>query len=667
LENAVTPPESAEAPVIKTKDSTVEDSLTKSLGRYNYLPKPFKAIFVVLVLATIFLFCWNIFGWNILGKVVGSTPYYYLLYIIMVVPVFLIIPMRKKDAQRLPWYDVVLGLTLSGLCIFCLLNLEAIEAGSWRNPPNALVFGAAIAICVLALESGRRVGKIPFLVICLVFGSYPLYAEMLPGVLWGASKTFPQYMSLFAYSNIGILGIPAHVNGDILIGFLTFSGVMLATGAGRFFLELAMATMGHFRGGPAKVAVISSAFFGSLSGSAVSNVVATGSITIPAMKKLGYPAHYAGAIEACASTGGTIMPPVMGTIAFIMSALTEIDYGTILIAAFIPAILYYFGLLVQVDGYAARHGLVGMPRDQLPSLRTVLKNGWPFLFSFVALVVFLVYFHWGARSPILASGVMIVLSFVNKDTRLNWTRVVNMIASVGSLIMWTVAILLPVGLIVAGLTVTGTAANLINALVGIGQGNVILILVVTAVASYIMGMIGMSLVPYLFLAVIMAPSVVKIGGLDLLAVHMFLVYYVIMTGITPPVAIVAFVGGALAGASPMKTAFTSLRLGIVLVFIPFFFVFNPALIMNGPPVEIVTLTVLCLIGIWILTSGLEGYMLRVGNLSWWSRPLVAIGGFLIALPSDWYFRVIGVGLAAVGIAITVIGRRALPRNKPAGS
>jgi len=230
-----------------------------------------------------------------------------------------------------------------------------------------------------------------------------------------------------------------------------------------------------------------------------------------------------------------------------------------------------------------------------------------------------------------------------------------------------VAILLPVGLIVAGLTVTGTAANLINALVGIGQGNVILILVVTAVASYIMGMIGMSLVPYLFLAVIMAPSVVKIGGLDLLAVHMFLVYYVIMTGITPPVAIVAFVGGALAGASPMKTAFTSLRLGIVLVFIPFFFVFNPALIMNGPPVEIVTLTVLCLIGIWILTSGLEGYMLRVGNLSWWSRPLVAIGGFLIALPSDWYFRVIGVGLAAVGIAITVIGRRALPRNKPAGS
>jgi TRAP transporter 4TM/12TM fusion protein len=652
--------------VATEKDTSIEESLKTSLGRYDYLPGPFKAVFIVLVLCTVLLFCYNVFSWRFLGFTLGDNRYYYLLYVVMMLPVFLVIPMRVKDAKKLPWYDVILGLITSGLALFFLLNLAPIEAGSWRNPPNFLVLGAATAMCLLALESGRRVGKIPFLIICLVVGSYPLYAELLPGVFYGVSLGFPELMSRFAFSSIGILGIPAHVNGDILIGFLTFSGVLLATGAGRFFLEMAMALMGHYRGGPAKVAVISSALFGSLSGSAVSNVVATGSITIPAMKKLGYPAHYAGAIEACASTGGTIMPPVMGTIAFIMAAITNIEYGTILIAATIPAILYYFGLLVQVDGYAARSGLVGIPRDQLPSLRKVFKTGWPFIFSFVSLVIFLIYFHYGARSPILASVIMLALSFINKDTRLNWKKMEGLVASVGSLIMWTVAILLPVGLIVAGLKVTGMTANLINALVNLGQGNLILILLVTALASYVMGMIGMSLVPYLFLAVIMAPSVVKIGGLDILAVHFFLVYYVIMTGITPPVAIVSFIASGLSGSPPMKTAWTSLRLGIVLVFIPFFFVFNPALLMNGPPLEIFTLFTLCLLGIWILTSGLEGYLLKVGNLKWWARPLLVIGGFLIALPGDWYLTIIGMIISAMVAGIILLRKKLATPQLTAG-
>jgi TRAP transporter 4TM/12TM fusion protein len=639
------------------KDTSVEESFKTALGRYDYLPRPFKVIFIALVLVTIGLFTYNVFGWNFFGITIGETPYYYILYIVMLLPVFLVVPMRAKDRNRLPWYDVVFGLVTSGLSLYFLLNLKAIEAGSWHSPPNALVLGAATIMCILALESGRRIGKLPFLIICLIFGSYPLFAEQMPGVFYGISVTFPELMSKFAFSTIGILGIPAQVNGEILIGYLVFAGVMLASGAGRFFLDAALAVMGHFRGGPAKVAVISSALFGSLSGSAVSNVVATGSITIPAMKKLGYPGHYAGAIEACASTGGTIMPPVMGTIAFIMAAITDIEYSTIVVAAAIPAILYYFGLLVQVDGYAARNSLRGIPRDQLPSLRKALKTGWPFLFAFAALVVFLVYFHYGHRSPLMASAIMIGLSFINKETRLNLKRLEGLIASVGTLIMWTVAILLPVGLIVAGLTVTGTAANLVNAVVNLGQGNLILILLITAVACYLMGMIGMSLVPYLFMAVIMAPSVIKIGGLDPLAVHLFLVYYVIMTGITPPVAIVAFVSASLAGATPMKTAWTSLRLGIVLVFIPFFFVFNPALVMNGPPLEIITLFAFCLLGIWILTSGLEGYLLKIGRLGLWERPSLVVAGFLIALPG-WIYTIAGTALTALVIAIILIRKKA---------
>jgi TRAP transporter 4TM/12TM fusion protein len=510
---------------------------------------------------------------------------------------------------------------------------------------------------LLSLEAGRRVGGLMFLIICLVFGSYPLFAGFMPGVLRGVSLTFPKLMGEFSFSANGILGMPAEVNGKIVIGYLVFSGIMVTSGAGNFFLDFAMALMGRFRGGPAKVSVLASALFGSLSASAVANVVAIGSVTIPAMKKLGYPPHYAGAIEACASTGDALTPPVMGTIAFVMAILTGTSYAEICVNAVLPAVLFFWGLLIQVDGYAARTGLVGMPREEIPSIKATLRTGWVFIIAFAFLIWALMIKDWTAEGPIYASVILFALSYTSKKYRITPARLLDTFGAVGTLVAWMIAILLPVGLIVTGLTVTGTTANIISQVVNLGQANTFIILLVTAVGCYLLGMIGLALIPYIFLAVTMAPIVVKVGGLDLIGVHLFLVYMVSLSGITPPVAMLAFVGAAVAGAPPMKTGWTAMRLGVVLFFVPFFFVYSPSLLLKGHVLGILNDFGMALVGIWILTSGLEGYLLKVGELPLWARATLFIGGFLFAIPLGWLSSASGAVITAATIAALLVYRR----------
>jgi TRAP transporter 4TM/12TM fusion protein len=637
------------------------------MGRFKSLPSWSRWTVLAFTAATVGLFIYfNLeeFPFSIDVPVLEPIKYYYLLYVMAMVPIFMLFPMRKADKKKLPWYDILLGLLGMGISIYFLTNADTIAAAGWQTPPNTTVLIAAILVFVLSIEAGRRVGGLVFLIICLVFGAYPLYSQWMPGPLYGVPMSFDKLMGQFAFSTNGILGLPAEVNGNIVIGYLIFSGVMVSSGAGNFFLDLAIGLMGRFRGGPAKVSVVASALFGSLSASAVANVVAIGSVTIPAMKKLGYPPHYAGAIEACASTGDALTPPVMGTIAFVMAILTGVSYAEIAVAAALPAVLFFFGLLIQVDGYAARTGLVGMPKAEIPPLKGTLKKGWVFILAFVFLVWVLMSLGWTAEGPIIASVILIGLSWTNRDLRIGGKKLMETFGAVGTLIAWMIAILLPVGLIVAGLTVTGTAANIISQVVNLGQSNSFLILVVTAVACYLLGMIGLALLPYIFLAVTMAPIVVKAGGLDLIGVHLFLVYMVSLSGITPPVAMLAFVGAAVAGAPPMKTGWTAMRLGIVLFFIPFFFVYSPTLLMKGDVLLIIKDLLLALIGIWILTSGLEGYMLKVGTMPWWARVTMFIGGFLFAIPlssmvnvSVWLSPVIGAGITLLTLTILLIYRK----------
>ena len=637
--------------------------VTSGLNRYDSMPKPLKVIFLVLTTIGLGLFILYMFGFTILGYVLPSAGYYYLLFAAFTFCVFTAMPMRKKDRGRVPWYDIVFAVFMFGFCLFCFLNVGRIVDVGWVPPPSTLTLVLATIFGVLAIEGGRRMGGKAFVILALISWFYPLVAEDMPGILFAASFDFNWTVGWFAFSANGILGLPARLMGEILIGFLLFAGVLMASGAGKFFLNISLCILGKYRGGPAKVAVLASGFFGSLSGSAVSNVVATGAVTIPTMKRIGYPPHYAGAIEACASTGGIIMPPVMGAIAFIMAEITGIEYAEILIAAFIPASLYYFGLLLQVDAYAGRVGLKGLPREDIPSMKQTLKEGWPFIAVLAFLVFGLLYMRWSVLTPIYAAGLLFVLSFTSKRTMMTPRRIVETIAMVGSLITNVMAIMIPVGFIIAGLRMTGLAGGLISEIVNLSQGNILPVIFLGIGICYVMGLFGMGMLAYIFLAVTMAPAILSISNLDVIAVHLFIVIYGIVGMVTPPIGVCSFVGAAMAGAPPMKTLVTSMRLAVVLLFIPFFFLFNPALVLRGDSVwTIAYLLPLSLVGIAILCGGLEGYLLKLGRLDLWARVLLVIGGFLISFPGYeqitwWMTSIIGAGLTLLVIVLMWIQRK----------
>ncbi len=625
-------------------------------NRYESLPNPLKVIVLCLVTAGLFLFLLYTFGWSIRGWILEETRYFYLLYLTFATCVFICMPARNKDRNRVRWYDLVLAVLVFGIFAYFVASAYSITIMGWVPPKTTLDLVLATIIAVLALEASRRITGWPLVIICLLFGIYSLTASHMPGILYGFSFPFPNMIGTYAYGGLGLLGMPAQVTGRILIAFLIFAGMLMASGAGTFFLNISLALLGRFRGGPAKVAVVASGLFGSLSGTVVPNIVATGSITIPTMKRIGYPPHYAGAIEAVASSGGSIMPPVMGIIIFIMVILTEIPYSAIMIAALIPALLYYYGLLVQVDAYAARVGLKGLPREDLPSFRKTLLQGWPYILVLAFLVFGLLYMRWDVKAPIYAAGLLFVLSFQRRETWMTPRRIIQSIATIGNLVIYMVGILMPIGLVMVGLQVTGSLTSFTAQIMILGGVNVTYVLLVTVVICYVFGMVGQVMIPYVVLAATAIPALVAATGMNELALHLFVIYYLLTWTITPPIAVAAFVASGIAGSSPFKTGFTAMRLAVVLYFIPFFFVFNPALILEGPISETLYRFALCLLGIGILAAGLEGYLLKVGRLGLWSRPLLIAGGFLIAFP-DWITTVIGAILTALVILILLIMKR----------
>jgi TRAP transporter 4TM/12TM fusion protein len=509
---------------------------------------------------------------------------------------------------------------------------------------------------VLVLEAARRTGGLPYFLVCVLIGLYPIVADKMPGVLYGKGFSLSNLVGSYAFTPwYGVAGLPSKVMVDILLGFLIFAGALIATGAGKFFLDFAFAIFGQHRGGPAKVAVVGSAFFGSLSGSAIANVVGTGSVTIPAMKRIGFTPVYAAAIEACASTGGILMPPVMGAVAFVMAELLSIPYVTIVAAAAIPAILYFACLLVQVDAYAARTGMKGFPREQVPSLGQVLKEGWHFMFALLFLIWGLLYMRWEAMTPYYTTVLLVVLCMFRKQTRLNLRRFINVIEEVGRLVTETGGLLFPIAFVIGGFAFPGTAFSFTSGLISLAGGNGFLILLFGAAACYILGTMGMITPAYIFLAVTMAPAPIKMG-FNVLASHLFIIYYAMLACITPPVAVAAFVAAGIAGAPAMRTALRSMRLGFVIYFIPFFFVYNPALVLQGPLLEILHATLSCALGLVLIAAGIEGYLLGVGKPTGWTRPLLIIAGFLLGYP-EGKTDILGVILGIIIIVILLVGKK----------
>jgi len=350
------------------------------------------------------------------------------------------------------------------------------------------------------------------------------------------------------------------------------------------------------------------------------------------------------------------MPPVMGGMVFMTAIIANVDYASIMMAAFIPTVLYYFGLLVQVDGYAAKTGIKAVPFENIPRLWPTLKEGWLHLFCIGFLVFGLVYMRWGMITPVYATVLMLLLSVITGRKTLTLRQLEAALAYTAGLVNVGMAIFLSMGFIMVGLYKTGMAAAVTAWVVSLGGENVFSILLLGAVFCLLMGMVGLQRTAYLFLAVTMAPAVASVAGLPLIAVHLFIIFYAGLGGLTPPVAINAFVAASIAEADAMKTAWTSLRLGAVLVFIPFFFVLQPALVMQGTPWDILYHTTLAALGIFLLGSGLEGYLVRVGKLTMAQRTMLVAGGFLTAFP-EMITTLVGLGLSILAIIIPLARRR----------
>ncbi|WP_416390827.1 TRAP transporter fused permease subunit [Alloalcanivorax xenomutans] len=622
------------------EDATPPSEATRLGDLYSWQ----SLLFVLLVVGGLAIGLVYIFGitWN--GERLLEGQYYWLFIGLFVAAAFIALPARRGQ-NKVPFYDLIAAAVALGISVFFSTHAWDMVQSGWNHIPMGTV------MWLLMLEVARRSGGLPFLLVVVLLGSYPLIADRLPGLLMGIPYDFDRMIEAHIFRAEGMMGITTKIVAEIILGFLVFAGVLIATGGGAFFIDLANAGFGRYRGGPAKVSVVASAFFGSLSGSIFSNIAGTGSITIPTMKKVGYPAHYAGAIEACASTGGVLMPPVMGAIAFVMAITIGVDYATVMVAAIIPSLLFYFGLLLQVDAYAARTGLKGVPREQLPSARDVLKRGWPFISVLVFLIWGLLYMRWEYYAPWYACVLMVALSFLQKETRMTPRRLYETLRQIGILVTQTAAIILPIAFVVSALTITGVTGALTSGLVSLGGGNIFLIIFFGVLACFVMGMAGLAIVAYIFLAVTLAPAIIDVGGLNTIAVHFFIVYYAMLSVITPPVGAAAFLAATIAGGKPMQTSFTAMRLGVVIYFVPLFFLFQPALVLQGDLTPLIYVLPSIIVGIMLISGGLEGYLLGAGRVRPWLRfPLIA-AGFAFSFPG-LMTTIIG-GLASAALAALV--------------
>lgn len=618
------------------EDSMPASEVTRLGGLFGWQ----SILFVVLSTSGLLMGLAYLFGATWDGRRLLEGEYYWAFIGLFTAAAYVALPAHPR-IKKVPWYDLIAAALGLGISVYFALHAWDMVQVGWTNVSLGVVIG------VLMLELARRSGGTPFLIVMLVLGLYPLVADYFPGLLMGIPYDFNRMVEAHVFRTEGMMGVTTKIVAEIVLGFLVFAGVLIATGAGQFFIDLANAGFGRFRGGPAKVSVVASAFFGSLSGSIFSNIAGTGSITIPAMKKAGYPPHYAAAIEACASTGGVVMPPVMGAIAFVMAITIGVDYATVMIAAILPSLLFYFGLLLQVDAYAARMNIKGLSADEIPSLRKVLIRGWPYMSVLVFLVWGLLYKRWEYYAPWYACILMIVLSFMRPESRMTPLRLMETLRQVGVLVTQTAAIILPIAFVVSALTITGVTGSVTSGLIGLGGGNIYLIIALGVVACFVMGMAGLSIVAYIFLAVTLAPALVQIGNLNTLAVHFFIIYYAMLAAITPPVGAAAFLAATIAGAKPMQTSFTAMRLGVAIYFVPLFFLFQPALVLQGDLTPLIYVLPSIIAGITLLSGGLEGYLLGVGIVKPWLRLPLGVAGFAFSFPGLMTTVIGGIASAVV--------------------
>jgi TRAP transporter 4TM/12TM fusion protein len=612
---------------------------------------------VILTVAGIALSVYQLFGFGKYVTTLLQGQYLYLLAGLFLAQAFLCFRMFRTSPATPQWYDWTLSaLALAGMGYFAATAEQSLDSG-WEYAAPETARWVSLLVYVLILEGTRRAGGLPLFIIVAVFSLYPTFADKVPNPLNGFAQPFWDTVPYHIISAESSFGIPMRAFGTLVIGFILFGAVLQRTGGGKFFNDLALALVGRFRGGAAKVAIFASGFMGSMSGSVISNVLTTGAVSIPAMKKSGFQPRYAAATEACASTGGVLMPPIMGATAFVMASFLERPYIEIALAATIPSILYYFGLFAQIDAYAARRGLKGIAREDLPSLSAAVKEGWLYLFVFGLLIFMMVHLRQDTLAPFYATALLLVINQFLKRHRFTWVSGADLVFGVGKALAELTAVLLGVGLIVGAFSATGLAGTLVNDLVFMAGNNVIVLLIMGALTAFVFGM-GMTVTAcYIFLAVVLAPALEQ-AGLNRLAVHLFILYWGMVSYITPPVALGAFAAATMAGSSPFRTGLEAMRLGGVIYIAPFFFVLNPALVGVGSAGEIAFVLATALIGITFISGALQGHVSYVGGLGSglagvFMRVVLFAAGLLFAAPGNDTIGVTHLQLSMAAIALAL--------------
>lgn len=545
----------------------------------------------------------------------------------MLLMAFFLYPARSKGrATSVPWYDIVLALL--SVLVALYVWIDYIPFINRMGSPNTMDVIMGTILIVTVLEASRRISGWPLVILSLVFILYGFVGRSLPGLLMHRGYNWRALINHIFINTEGIYGTSVDVAASYIFLFILFGTIMNKCGMGRFFNDLALAFAGSSKGGPAKVAVIASGFLGSINGSAVANVVTTGAFTIPLMKKTGYSKEFAGAVESSASVGGQLLPPIMGAAAFIMAEMLGIKYGLIVISATIPALLYYLGIMVQVQLRAEKLNLEGVPKEHLPKLGAVMRERGHLLLP----IAFLLYMLLFSGSTVIFSAfwaivATIVVSQSRKSTRMSVRQLLDAFSE-GTIATVSVAVACAVvGIIIGVVSLTGFGLNMANAIIQLGRSNLMLTLILTMVTCMILGMGLPSIPAYLITATMAAPALVKLG-IPALAAHMFVFYFAMFANITPPVALASFAAAGLSGGDPMKTGLQSVKLSLAGFIVPYMFIYNTALLLLDTTFSVaLRVTITAIIGVSMIGMATEGYLFA--TLNWILRIIIFVGALLL--------------------------------------
>ncbi|MGI9424302.1 MAG: TRAP transporter permease [Hyphomicrobiaceae bacterium] len=514
----------------------------------------------------------------------------------------------NSDRETIPWYDWLLALAATLIGAYFVYHADDIaQRITLLDDLSAADMTAATLVIVLTLEAVRRTVGLGLTIIVVGFMAYNLFGDRLSGPLAHGEISASHFLDIMIFTTDGLFGVPLRVAATYAFLFVLFGTTLAKTGGAEFFFDLAAAIAGRSKGGPAKIAVISSGLYGTISGSPTSDVVTTGSVTIPIMKRIGYSPAFAGGVEVAASTGGSLVPPVMGAAAFIMAEYTGIAYVDIALAALIPALLYYLPIYLQVDLRAHRANLAGIGEEQIRPLARVLSDGGLFLLPPVAITWALLDGYTPTYSALYGTVAVIGVAMLRKRTRISPIMAFEILHETSTKMVAVAGACAAAGLVIGGITMTGLASKFSHLVFLLSDKNVILSLMLAAALTILLGL-GMPTPSAYILAAVLVSPVLSSLSIDLMAGHLFLLYFAVMSALTPPVAVAAYAASAIADENPLRIALVAVRIAIAAFLVPFAFVFDPALLLKGSPLEVVLATLLVATGLSLIVVAIEGFL-----------------------------------------------------------